>query len=379
MYVPNNVLVYIAAYSGSISGMAVAGKLLTDDNPADYAAVCTVAGAFAESFDTEWGLAAPTDLDLSIIEEECEGAFNWRYPNTSKPNTMTPATYTAECKALIALVQASQAYFAGQGIVPPFPGGGGGGGGGKIINLSVNSANVDFGWKRPITGTPTAVLRTGSRVNLTGSFNGGGTGNKSIIAARDTLNGLPISSLISTSFTWRNLLGPGGPFFNPVGPAGTTVPYMNLLVDFDPLGIHDLRYLAICDSGLGLTISAAIGLYTNPGGNNTLTYSWNNTLDVLIVSAPPNPVPGGVPVHISVGPGWPQNSYSWAALVAANPQAIFVDAFPAVFGAPTGDGGAPAGAIVPAISIASGDSGNIVKSGKHILEWMVNGVNVLTT
>jgi hypothetical protein len=126
MYVPNNVLVYIAAYSGSISGMAVAGKLLTDDNPADYAAVCTVAGAFAESFDTEWGLTAPTDLDLSIIEEECEGAFNWRYPNTSKPNTMLPATYTDEVKALIALVKASQTYFAGQGIVPPFPGGGGG-------------------------------------------------------------------------------------------------------------------------------------------------------------------------------------------------------------------------------------------------------------
>jgi hypothetical protein len=125
MYVPNNVLVFVAAYAGAVSGMVVAGRVLTSPVSAKYNAVAAVAGAFAQSFDTEWALRPTTDLDLSIIEEQCEGAFTSRYPNTSKPNTLLPATYTGECRALIALVTAAEGYFAGQGIVPPSPGGGG--------------------------------------------------------------------------------------------------------------------------------------------------------------------------------------------------------------------------------------------------------------
>jgi hypothetical protein len=125
MYVPNNVLVFVAAYSGAISGMVVAGRVLTSSVVAKYNPVASAAGAFAQSFDTEWALRPTTDLDLAIIEEQCEGAFTSRYPNTSKPSTMLPATYTNECRALIALVTAAEGYFTGQGIVPPSPGGGG--------------------------------------------------------------------------------------------------------------------------------------------------------------------------------------------------------------------------------------------------------------
>lgn len=123
MYVPNNLFIFVAAYAGAISGMAVAEKVLTDEDPADYDAIAAVAGAFAQSFDTEWGMRPTTELDISIVEEECEGTWEGRYPKTTDPITGIPSTYTAQCKALIALVTSCEAYFTGQGIVPPVPGG----------------------------------------------------------------------------------------------------------------------------------------------------------------------------------------------------------------------------------------------------------------
>jgi len=376
MYSPNNVLVFIAAYAGAISGLAVAEKVLVNNNPVDYDAISKVAGAFAQSFDTEWGLRPTSELDVSIIEEECEGTWEGRYPATFKPSTVTPSTYTAQCKALIALVTSSEAYFAAQGIVPPSPGSGGGGFAKYVIDLSVNSAAIDFGWKSNLSNC-SAVMRTGGILNPPGGFNGGGTGNKSVLGARNILHGKPISSIVSTSFKWRNILGSGGSFYNPPAAPTVTDPYMNFLVDFDPLGAGDLRVLVFCDSGNAPIIANAIGTYSNPGGLNTLEYSWNNTQDVLIVNAPPNPVPGGVPVHINNGPIWLNKSYKWSAIVAANPTAIFVDAFPATFGAPGGDVGSAAGALIAAISINSGDSLNVGKSGKNIVEWLVNGATVL--
>jgi len=120
-YVPNNVNIFIAAYAGAISGMAVAQKVLIDEDPADYASISAVAGAFAKSFDTEWGLRPTTDLDLSIVEEECEGTWEGRYIPRTNPKFLLPATYTDQCQALIALVTASELYFASQGIAPPGP------------------------------------------------------------------------------------------------------------------------------------------------------------------------------------------------------------------------------------------------------------------
>lgn len=114
--------------------------------------------------------------------------------------------------------------------------------------------------------------------------------------------------------------------------------------------------------------------YSSGGAGGGGSYSWMNTMDVLIVNSPPNAVPGGVPPSVSVGPAWPNNAYSWAALVAANPNARLVTTFPAnpvLF--PNGDGGLPAGAVVPSILLISGDSTNLLKSGKTIHEIKVNG------
>jgi len=147
------------------------------------------------------------------------------------------------------------------------------------------------------------------------------------------------------------------------------VPWVNLLVDFNPAGPSQIRILVLMDSGLSPAISGSIGSYTNLG--NTITHSWTAAAQsCLIVSSPPTPAPGGILPTLTVGPSWPNNSYNFASLVAANPQAILVDCYPA-------DGGLPTGAVMPSILLCSGDSANLTKSGKRIRSLRVNGVQRL--
>lgn len=231
-------------------------------------------------------------------------------------------------------------------------------------DFSVNAAAVDGGY-----GDGSIVLRTGARTNAAGAFHGGGTGNKSIFGVFG-FDGLPMGDLVSVAYTWRNVHGSGGPFFNP--PAGPSVltPYVNVIVDFDPFGVHDVRVLVLLDDSLNLAITAAIGSYSNPGLLNVLTYGWSSGLDCLIVGSTPGTVPGGVPAHVAVGPAWPERAYRWPDLVAAKPDAVLVDAFPA-------DGGLPAGAVMPAILLVSGDSSNTQRSSKRISSLSVNGAAIL--
>jgi len=195
----------------------------------------------------------------------------------------------------------------------------------------------------------------------------GGTGNKAILGIAG-FHGLPLGWLASIDFSWTNVVGPGGPFYAPPSSGNTTVPWVNLLVDFNPGGPSQIRILVLMDSGLSPAISGSIGGYTNLG--NTITHSWTNLQSVTIVSSPPTPAPGGILPTLYVGPSWPNNSYNFASLVAANPQAILVDCYPA-------DGGMPAGAVLPAILLCSGDSANLTKSGKRIKSLRVNGVQRL--
>ena len=209
------------------------------------------------------------------------------------------------------------------------------------------------------------VLRTGGITNSPGAFTGGGTGNKAILGIAG-FDGLPLASLASIAFSWTNVVGPGGPFYSPPSGGNTTVPWVNVLVDFNPAGPSDIRILVLMDSSLSPAISGSVGSYTNLG--NTITHSWTSAVNVMIVSSPPNPAPGGILPNLSVGPTWPSNSYKFSSLVAANPQAVLRDCYPA-------DNGMLAGAVLPAILLCSGDSGNVTKSGKRIRALAVNGIS----
>lgn len=240
----------------------------------------------------------------------------------------------------------------GAGLVPSSVG----------ADYSVNSAAVD--------GLPdgTVVMRTGSPSNPIGAYNGGGIGNKSILGL-SVLSGQPIKNLTDISFTWENILGPTGPFANPPGGPTVLTPYVNMLIDFAPLTGGDKRIVTVMDDSLNASITNSIGTYQNPGGLNTLTYSWSKSQNILIIGSPPAATPGGVVPAVTVGPLYLENSYRWADVVAANPDAIFMDFF-------NNDGGAPAGAIMNSLRLVSGDSANVVKSGKHILEFKLNGIKL---
>lgn len=231
-------------------------------------------------------------------------------------------------------------------------------------DFSVNAAAVDGGYS-----DGAIVLRTGARTNAAGAFHGGGTGNKAIFGVFGW-HGLPMSDLASVSFTWTNIHGPAGPFYSTAFSPSVVTPYLNVLVDFDPLGAHTIRVLVMLSDQLNPLITSAIGTYSNPGFLDVLTYAWTSAQDCLIVGSTPGTVPGGVAANVTVGPGWLERSYRWSDLVSANPAATLVDAFPA-------DNGYPAGAVMPAITLNSGDSGNTQRSGKRIAAMSVNGNSVL--
>lgn len=235
---------------------------------------------------------------------------------------------------------------------------------GPSYDFSVNEASVASGYS-----DGSIVLQTSEQVNSAGSFTGVGVGNKSIFGVFG-YNNLPISQLSSLEFVWENIVGPAGVNFIPPGGTTTVTPDINILVDFDPNGAGDIRILIAATDQLDAAINNSVGTFSN-NGSNVLTYSWSAATDnVLIVLSPPNPVPGGVPVGVTTGPSWFQNSYSWAALVAANQNAVIVDAYP-------GDNGMPAGMILPGIILKSGDDATVIKSGKKIASFKVNGSPVL--
>ncbi len=124
-YTPNNIQVYVAAFTGAIAGMVVSNRVLSNPNASNYSSLVAAAGAFAQSFDTVWG--SPDDVSIYIIEgvqSECIAAWQERTPFTTNSFT-DPGVYTELCQALITVINVGSEYLDSQGITPPDPGGGG--------------------------------------------------------------------------------------------------------------------------------------------------------------------------------------------------------------------------------------------------------------
>lgn len=116
-YIPNNADIFVAAYSGTLAGMASSYRVVTDPTPADYASLAAVAGNFAQAFDTAWGANPANSLQVEMAQEVCGGAWQERTPQTSP--IAPPSQFLSWCQALVAVIQAGSTYFVGQAIIPP--------------------------------------------------------------------------------------------------------------------------------------------------------------------------------------------------------------------------------------------------------------------
>lgn len=123
-YSVQNIDVFIAAYAGACAGMGIAGKVPVSADPLAYKFLTSTAGAWAQAFDTAWGVQATSELDVQLVSDMSEAAWQDRQP--TDPAYQIPATYTVEVAALIAAILESRSYFATIGVVPPPSGGGGG-------------------------------------------------------------------------------------------------------------------------------------------------------------------------------------------------------------------------------------------------------------
>ncbi len=119
-YVPQNVSVFVAAFSGALSGMGISGKVPTDPLPASYDSLSVVASAYAQAFDLTWGpIVVPTTFDLEMIQSTAEAAWQERAPQVASGTvSITVGTYVPIARALIAAIRSGENYLAGQGIVP---------------------------------------------------------------------------------------------------------------------------------------------------------------------------------------------------------------------------------------------------------------------
>lgn len=122
-YVPSNVQIFTAAYSGCLAGMGVSDRVVKDTNAATYANLATVAGAFSKAVDTAWGVRATTLLDIESMQSICEAYWQNRSPLASADN-INPVTHAAAALAIIAIITAGESYFSEEGIAPPSAGAG---------------------------------------------------------------------------------------------------------------------------------------------------------------------------------------------------------------------------------------------------------------
>lgn len=122
-YTPNNLCVYLAAFTGGIAGLAAAGKYLGDARQSDYTYPAEQADALAQAIDEAWGAGSYTNADLQQLQSATFGVWQDRSPLTSSVSTES-GSYAGLATAIVALVRAGTAQIVAEGIDPNGCGGG---------------------------------------------------------------------------------------------------------------------------------------------------------------------------------------------------------------------------------------------------------------
>ena len=125
-YTPNNLNVYIAAFTGAVAGLL--GESNSQNTNARvtgyYASSMRVAGAWAQEVDTLWAVSTdPDQFEYSEINDFSEQLFSIAEPQpdtgtTGAGSSTNPATYAPTAQALLNVLTDGETYLAGQGITP---------------------------------------------------------------------------------------------------------------------------------------------------------------------------------------------------------------------------------------------------------------------
>src|SRR5260370_10099489 len=103
MYVPVNVEVYLAAYSGCIAGIGTANRVIQSIVPGDYTFINKVADAYGQSFDTIYNKVSPNIFQLEEVQTLSEEFWVNRSPSIPGVDDV-PTTYNGSCAAIKALM-----------------------------------------------------------------------------------------------------------------------------------------------------------------------------------------------------------------------------------------------------------------------------------
>ena len=248
----------------------------------------------------------------------------------------------------------------------------GGGGGGTIIssrrNHAVNGASVeDYGAGFPLG----PIMRTNTQPNAVGGFNGGGTGNKSILG--HWLDApLLLSAFASMQLDYERL--------TPEITGANIVPYLNAIVELDPVNFPGV--LSVLSFGDPADVVLNTGTFSTIGVNLYRTVWTPGANGIQVVSdkgmgppspAPPSPLAGPptVPIFQGIAPPslWTNHNYHLADILTAYPAARIVN------GA-SGDGGLPKNTPTAGVLVNLGDSGNLAQNAIRINAWTLNGVSL---
>jgi hypothetical protein len=112
-YVPNNIYVFTAAFTGAQAGILGRVSQTNADTVATYAPTDLIAGAWAEAIDTSWGVATNPDLyQYGAIEDLSE--IYWLNKNSGPaPADALKATYAIPASKILLMVLSGEDYLAG--------------------------------------------------------------------------------------------------------------------------------------------------------------------------------------------------------------------------------------------------------------------------